>query len=284
MRELRAWLVRWGGMFGRERREQELAEELESHVQFHIEDNIRAGMSPEEARRQALLKLGGLEQAKELYRERRGLPWLESLQHDLRYGGRTLRKAPGFTAVAVITLALGIGANTAIFSVIDAVLLRPLPYAHPQRLVTMRQNDSLLNVTDIQKEAQSFSQGGAVNIESMDFTGGVEPVQVHAGYVDAGLLKVLGVPPMLGRTLAEEEDRLGGPRVAVLSYHFWRQYLGGDPQALGKAIALSGKSYTVIGVMPNSFALPESNADVFVSLWVAYPEAACARGVHFMRS
>jgi predicted permease len=284
MRKLRAWFVRLGGLFGKRRRERELSEELESNLQFHIEDNLRAGMSPEEARRQALIRLGGLEQAKEIYRERRGLPWLETLLQDVRYAGRTLRKAPSFTAVAVITLALGIGANTAIFSVIDAVLLRPLPYADPQRLVTMRQNDSLLNVTDIQKEAQSFSQGGAVNIESMDFTGGVEPVQVHAGYVDAGLLKVLGVPPMLGRTLAEEEDRLGGPRVAVLSYDFWRQYLGGDPQALGKAIPLSGKAYTVIGVMPSSFALPESNADVFVSLWVAYPEAAGARGVHFMRS
>ncbi|HEU5336699.1 MAG TPA: ABC transporter permease, partial [Terriglobales bacterium] len=284
MRKLRSWCVRMLGMFGRRRREGELAEELESHLQFHIEDNLRAGMAAEEARRQALIKLGGMEQAKELYREQRGLPWAESALQDLRYALRTLRKNPGFTTVAVITLALGIGANTAIFSVIDAVLLRPLPYAQPQRLVTMRQNDSLLNVTDIRREAQSFSQGGAVNIEPMDYTGGVEPVQVHAAYVDAGLFQVLGVAPMLGRSLSAEEDRLGGPRVAVLSYHFWRQYLGGDPQALGKAVPLSGKTYTVIGVMPQDFALPESNADVFVSLWVAYPEAAGARGVHFMRS
>ena len=284
MRKLRAWCLRIFGTLGRRRRERELAEELESHLQFHIEDNLRAGMTAEEARRQALIKLGGMEQAKELYRERRGLPGMESVLQDLRYALRTLRKNPGFTAVAVITLGLGIGANTAIFSVIDAVLLRPLPYAQPRDLVTMRQNDSLLNVTDIRKEAQSFSQGGGVNIEPMDYTGGVEPVQVHAAYVDAGLFQVLGVAPMLGRELSAEEDRLGGPRVAVLSYHFWRQYLGGDPQALGKAIPLSGKPYTVIGVMPQDFTLPESTADVFVSLWVAYPEAAGARGVHFMRS
>ena len=284
MRKLRAWCMRIIGMWGRQRRERELAEELESHLQFHIEDNLRAGMPAAEARRQAVIKLGGVEQAKELYRQRRGLPWVESLLQDVRYAVRTLRKNPGFTAVAVITLALGIGANTAIFSVIDAVLLRPLPYAEPQRLVTMRQNDSLLNITDIRKEAQSFSQGGGVNIEPMDYTGGVEPVQVHAAYVDAGLFQVLGVAPKLGRSLSGEEDRLGGPRVAVISYHFWLQHLGGDPQVLGKTIPLSGKSYTVIGVMARNFALPESNADVFVSLWVAYPEAAAARGVHFMRS
>jgi predicted permease len=284
MRKLRAWFMRCGGMFRKERRERELAEELESNLQFHIEDNLRAGMTSEEARRQALIKLGGLEQTKEIYREGRGLPCLETLLQDLRYGIRTLHKAPGFTAVAVLTLALGIGANTAIFSVIDAVLLRPLPYAEPQRLVAMRQNDSLLNVADIQKEAQSFSQGGAVNIEPMDYTGGVEPLQVHAGYVDAGLFQVLGVPALLGRTLSADEDRRGGPRVVVLSYQFWRQYLGGDRQVLGKAIPLSGKSYAVIGVMPAGFVLPEGNADVYVSLWVAYPEAAGARGVHFMRS
>lgn len=187
--------------------------------------------------------------------------------------------------MAILTLALGIGANTAIFTVVNAVLLRPLPYAKPQQLVTWRHNESLLDVDDIRAQSSRFfSAGGAANYQAMDYTGGDEPLGIQAGYTDAEFFQTLGVPAMLGRTLSPDEDRFGGPRAVVLSFSFWKTYLSSDPNILGKTIPLSGNRYTVIGVMPPSFTLPELKVDLFVSLRVVYPEAAKYRGVHFLRS
>jgi predicted permease len=284
MRTLRGWLLRLGGMFGKERRERELAAEMESHLQMHIEDNLRSGMSPEKARREALMKLGGIEQTKENYRDRRSLPLLESLLQDLRFGARMLRKSPGFTAVTVLTLALGIGANTAIFSVINGVLLSPLPYKDAKQLVVIKENDSPPNVMDIQRQVRAFSQGGGINVEKMDYTGGTEPVQVRVGRINAAFFETLGVQPMLGRIISPGEDVQGGPRLAMVSNHFWQNYLSSDPHAVGDTIHLGGNSYTVIGVMPASFAPPAEHADVFVSLWVSDPSAAADRGVHYMHT
>ena len=146
--------------------------------------------------------------------------WLETIWQDLRYGARLLRKSPGFTAIAVLTLALGIGANTAIFSVINGILLTPLPYKDPERLVAASENDSLMNITDIQRQMRAFSQGGGINLAKMDYTGGPEALQIQAGYVNAGFLETLGVRPMLGRIISPEEDVKGGPRVMVTSYEF----------------------------------------------------------------
>jgi predicted permease len=283
MKSLHRWLLRIIEMLKREQREREFSAELESHLQMHIEDNLRAGMNTAEARRTALMKLGGVEQTKELYRDRRSLPILEMLWQDLRFAVRTLLKSPGFTFVAVLTLALGIGANTAIFSVINGVLLNPLPYKNPEQLVVRKGTDSLLNVIDTQKQMHAFSEGGGINTVEMDYTGGSEPVQVHVGLVDAQFLQTLGIKPALGRFILPEEDVKGGPRFAVVSYSFWQNYLGSDP-ALGKSIPLNGNSYSVIGVMPSDFALPHEPADVFVSLWVGLPEAAAYRGVHFLRT
>ncbi|HEX7359809.1 MAG TPA: permease prefix domain 1-containing protein [Bryobacteraceae bacterium] len=139
MRSLRAWFVRMRGSFRKQRLERDLSEEIEANLQLHIDDNLRAGMTPEESRRQALLKLGGVEQTKEAYRDRAGIPWLNTLIRDLRYGIRMLRKNPGFAAAAILTLALGIGANTAVFSIVDAVLLRSLPYPDAGRMVVIHE-------------------------------------------------------------------------------------------------------------------------------------------------
>jgi putative ABC transport system permease protein len=148
----------------------------------------------------------------------------------------------------------------------------------------MREEDSLMNLIDIQRQMRSFSQGGGINVSDMDYTSGPAPMRVRAGYVDAGLLATLGIPPMLGRTISPEEDVKGGPRGIVLSHSFWQDFFGSDPHALGKTLTLSGNDYTVIGVMPADFVLPREHADIFVSLWTGYPEAATYRGVHFMHT
>jgi len=209
---------------------------------------------------------------------------MDKLLQDVRFGFRMLRKNPGFTTIAVLTLALGIGANTAVFSVVYGVLLRPLPYADADRIVVMKSNQSRVDMDDVRERTKTLEQGGAFTIQPMDFTGGVEPVAIHAALIDAGLFPILGVAPQLGRPIRPDEDRVGGPLYIVLSHAFWQQHLGGDPAAVGKAIPISGQSYTVLGVMPASFSLPNLSVDAFISLRVAYPEGANYRGVHFMRS
>jgi putative ABC transport system permease protein len=262
----------------------DLEEDIRDHIARETQDNIDRGMPPDEARYAALRKFGNVAQVMEETREVWAVVWLEQLLQDLRFNARVLRKTPGFTLVAILTLALGIGANTAIFSVLNGVLLRPLPYPNPQQLIAMKQNESLQNLLDIQRQTRTFSQGGGINIMAMDYTDGLEPIEVRAASISAGFLETLGIAPMIGRMVSPAEDVKGGPRNIVASYQFWQDRLGSDPNVLGKKITLSGNSYTIIGVMPASFKLPRERADVFVSLWVAYPEAAAYRGVHFMHT
>ena len=264
--------------------ENELNDELSFHLERQTDKYVKSGMSRAEALRRARLEFGGLDQVKNECREARGLSFVETLVQDLHYSARTLLHSPAFTACAVLTLALGIGANTAIFSVVNQVLLNPLPYPNPQELLAARQNESLPNLKDMQRQTHSFASSGGVNISPMDFTGNGEPARVHAAWVDAGLFVTLGVRPMLGRWISADEDVKGGPRNVVLSYPFWRDFLGADPRVLGRAIRLSDNSYTVIGVMPRNFTLPRELADVFLALWGGYPEAAPERGVHFMHT
>ena len=264
--------------------ENELDDELRFHLDRQTDKYVRSGMSEAEAARRVRQEFGGLDQVKDECREARGVSFIETLVQDLHYAVRTLLHSPAFTAWVVLTLALGIGANTAIFSVVNQVLLNPLPYPNPEELLAARPNDSLPNLEDMQRQTNSFSSSGGVNIAPMDFTGNGEPARVHAAHIDASLLVTLGAQPMLGRWISPDEDVKGGPRNVVLSFSFWRDFLGSDPYVLGRAIRLGDNGYTVIGVMPKDFTLPEHLADVFVSLWVAYPEGASDRDLHSMHT
>jgi predicted permease len=281
MSRARAWLARVAGLFGRERRDRELSAELESHLALHIDDNLRVGMTPETARRQALIKLGGLEQAKQLYREQRGIPWLENLWRDARYGARTLRNSPGFTLAAVLTLALGIGANTAIFSVVDAVLLRSLPYRDAGRLVLLRETTarvgevsvSYQDFLDWRKQNHVFSGMAAVHDVSFDLSGVGRPQRISGYGVSPNFLSLLGVSPILGRDFEPREEKPGAAPVVLLSYRFWQSHFGGSSDVLGKTLQLDGRSYTIVGVLPATFRFLQK-ADVFapIGLWARAPD------------
>ena len=209
---------------------------------------------------------------------------METLLKDIRYGVRSLLKRPAFTVVAVITLALGIGLNTAIFSVINAVLLRPLAYAEPVRLVTFRSNQSAPDLADVQAQSHTFSSFGGEVKQPLDYTAGSEPVQFQIGQVTGGYFETLGVKPERGRVITADDDKNGAPFVVVLSNTLWRNQFGSDPQILGKTIPLSGNVYTIVGVMPAGFASPRDNIEAWTAVHVSNPLAANFRGVHFLRT
>jgi predicted permease len=301
MRTLRAFFLRLGGLFHKQRRERDLAEEIESCLQLHIEDNLRAGMNPQEARRSALLKFGGIEAMKEAYRDRRSLPWLESLARDLRYGGRTLRRSPGFTAVAAITLALGIGANTAIFSVINAVLLRPLPYRDPQQLLRVwetaprgrmnanRTSVSPVNFLSWSQEKDLFEDVTATTSglnQTLTLTGVDSPAKLMCDRVTGSFFRLLGVEPVLGRTFAPEEEQPGHDQVVLLSHDLWQTLFGADPQILGRPLTLDNTSYRVIGALPPGFRSPDrvnSREGMFLVRPLTFDaDQATDRGEHFL--
>jgi hypothetical protein len=229
--------------------EREMDRELQFHLEMETAENIRRGMSEEEARRAALLSFGGVEQTKEAYRDIARFRRLEDLWQDLRYGARMLLKNPGFTAVAVIALALGIGANTAIFSVVNAVLLKPLPYYDPQRLVLVtevppekdgeRGGEYAGSIDYIlwQAESKAFDHLIAFNWSNTYLTGRGEPERLDSVWTTANLFPALGVAPQLGRAFAPEEDRPGGARVVILSHAFWQRRFGGDPAVIGQSLS-----------------------------------------------
>jgi putative ABC transport system permease protein len=194
-----------------------------------------------------------------------------------------LIKHRGATVIAVITLALGIGANTAIFSVVNSVLLRPLPYQEPERLVSFRSNESVLDLADIKAWSQSFAGIGGETQQPLDYTGSGEPLQWTVGLVTGGFFRTLGAQPLLGRVITEEDDRRGGPFVVVLGHAMWQRQFGGDPGVVGKTIMLSGNSYAVVGVMPPNYKSPRGATEAWAPVQVV-SAGAPYRGVHFLRS
>jgi len=291
MNKLRAWLLRFGGLFRKQRRDRDFSAEMDSHLQMHIEDNLRAGMSPAEARRQALIKLGGIEQTKESVRDGRSLPILEMLLQDTRYGVRMLRKNPGFTAVVVLTLALGVGANAAIFSVVHAVLLKPLPYPESHRLVMVwekvflpnyqndENNPSPGNFSDWKNQNTVFENIGAYRNRSFNLTGSGEPVRVEGEQVSASLFSVLQLNAAIGRVFTAEDDQPAGQHVVVMSDGLWKSRFGSDAQILGTTILLDGESYAVVGVMPPAFHFPDPDDQLWVPIALT-PQDLANHGSH----
>ncbi len=261
MKTIRAWAIRLSGLFGKARREKEIAEELESHLAMHIADNLRAGMTPEQARREAMLKLGGLESVKEAYRDRSSAPFLEHLAMDVRFTFRQLRENPGFAATAVLVLALGMCASIAIFAFVDAALIKPVPYPDPLRLVAVtetapgfpRANLSYPDYLDWKRLNTVFASLDVFNGDGflVDAPSGAEPTQ--AGRVQSGFFRTICVNPILGRDFSPSEEAPGGPHVVILSFDTWQQRFGGRSSVLGQPVKLSGEAYTIIGVLPPGF-------------------------------
>jgi putative ABC transport system permease protein len=286
-------------------REAEIVEELSQHLEDRYEQSLASGATEDEARRAALLELteGDL-LAQELRRVERparrepaaeGSPGRKSMfgdvWQDLRYGLRTLRKHPGFTAVAVTALALGIGANTAIFSVVNTVLLRPLPYKDPERLVMVWEDDTkagyprdtpaAANYVDWREQNRVFDGMAAVADQSFNLTGVGDPERLDGKRVSANLFGLLGVEPLFGRGFLPEDDQPGAGRVVVLSHGLWQRRFGADPKVVGRSLDLNGQSYSVVGVMPPSFQFPSREDELWVPIAFTQREAA-NRGNHYL--
>jgi predicted permease len=255
----------WHRLWRRKKMEEELEKELRFHLEQHTADLIAQGIDPEEARRQARLALGSPEQVKEKCRDARGTRWLEDLLQDLRYGARTLLKRKGFTFVATLSLALGIGANTAIFSLLDALLLKPLPVKQPDQLVIMNiatpsqpgrrySSFSYPIFRELREKNSVFSGMFARSGLQMSMSAGDQTERVQGEVVSGNFFSVLGVNPLLGRLLTESDDQTPGAHpIAVISFNFWQRRFGADPNIVGKTINLNSYPFTIIGVAPQGF-------------------------------
>jgi putative ABC transport system permease protein len=266
--------LRLRSLFRRGQVEEELHEEFRYHLEQQIEENLTRGMTFEEARYAALRTMGGMEQQKERCRDMRRVNLIQDFAQDLRYGVRVLAKSPVFTAIAVLTLALGIGANTAVFSVVNGVLLRSLPYQDPERIITIwhpSRGGHTLGLTDVEffdirDRNQVFEEVAAYATGATNFTGAGEPERVTATWVSAGFFQVLGVQPSLGRVFTADEDKPDFAPVVVLSYGLWQRRFGADQNAIGRQVSLNGISRTVIGVMPPGFQFESREVEMWLPL------------------
>jgi macrolide transport system ATP-binding/permease protein len=289
MKKLRAALRRFAGMFSSGRREEDFASELEGHLQMHIDDNMRAGMTAEEARRDALVKLGGLERTRQAYRERGTAPFFETLWQDLRFALRQLTKNPGFTITAVLMLSLGIAASVAIFAFVDAALLKPLPYEDPRSLVDVTESVAVLphanlsypDYLDWKQMNHSFRSLDVYTGTGylLDTPSGVEPTLGLR--VTDGFFHTLGVLPLLGRDFYSGEDLLSAPRTVILSYSTWQKRFGGRREIVGQSVSLSGTPYTIVGVLPDSFEFAPRNT---VEFWTTMHAGGGANTCDLRRS
>jgi predicted permease len=279
--------------------EQELEAELGFHLDQQIEEYLRSGMAPDDARRAALRAIGGLTLFQEECRDMRGVHWFENLAHDLRFGLRTLRQSPAFAAIAILTLALGIGANTAIFSVVHSALLRPLPYAQPDRLITLGEvrsqqslpgrlsneswNASYPDYLDWRAQSKTFEALAGFDADGFTLRGAGDPENISAVEATTNFLATLGVKPFLGRDFRPGEDTSSGPSVAILTHSFWINRFAADPGVIGRSIQLDSNSVTVIGVLPPDFEFaPRGNVQVWVPLHMN-KDMATRRSLRWMR-
>jgi len=289
MRALRAWLLRLAATFHRGISDKEFGDELEAHLQMHVEDSLRRGMSVQEARREALMKLGGVTQTQESYRERRGLPVVETFLNDLRFAARMLRKNPGFTAVAVLVMALGIGANTAMFSVVNAVLLKPLAFSDPDRIVTL---SSLWKVSaghgpvsapdfrDWHDQSTAFANMAYYEHFDTSLIAGSSAEYAHVAMISPEFFRVFHVEPNLGREFSAEEQAKGAAAAVIISNAYCVAHFGGDAKALGQPLRMFGKTLTVVGVVPDGFRFPDKT-DVWFPANTIFPDTESRSGHNY---
>ncbi|HEX7961576.1 MAG TPA: ABC transporter permease, partial [Terriglobales bacterium] len=276
MKQLRQFLIRLANVFTGPRNEERLRAEIEEHIALQTQENIRAGMPPTEARRQAVLKFGPTEAIKEAYRDQESLPVIETTLADVKYGLRILRKSPTFALAAIFVLALGIGATTAVFSLVNAVLLRPLPFPHPEQLMVVgiidpkEPLDWELGDADflaVRAQQKSFSRIAAWALGQSEFSfraGNSEPQRVRGVAVTAGFFDTLGIQPELGRNFQPSDDRAEAAPVVMVSHEFWQTQLGGDRNIVGQTVNINGRPRTVAGVMHAGLKFPRNET---VDIW-----------------